>query len=48
MKSSGMYGSSRSSKRLLPVTGRLFMEPEATYLKTRRPAFVATHNSSLH
>jgi hypothetical protein len=44
MKSSGMYGSSRSSNRLEPVTGRRFMEPEHTHSETLRLAFVSTHN----
>jgi hypothetical protein len=43
MKSSGMYGSRRSSNWLEPVTGRRFMEPEPTLFETLRPAFVSTH-----
>ncbi len=44
MKSSGTYGSRMSSKRLVPVTGRLFIQPKATHLETMRQAFVGIHN----
>jgi hypothetical protein len=39
MKSSGMYGFSRSSNWLEPVTGRRFMASEATPFETLRPGF---------
>jgi hypothetical protein len=37
-----------SSKRLVPVTGRLFMQPKATHLEAVRPAFVEIHNFDVH
>jgi hypothetical protein len=46
MKSSGMYGSSKSSNWLEPVTGKGFMDPEATPFETFRPRFASTYNSS--
>jgi len=46
MKSSGMYGLSRSSNWLEPVTGKRFMVPEATHFETFRSAFEETHNFS--
>ncbi len=48
MKSSGTYGSKMSSKRLVPVTGRFFMQPKATHLQTMRLAFVDSPNFWFH
>lgn len=48
MKSSGTYGSSRSSKRLLPVTGRCLMEIKATLCKTLCPALIHYYKFSTH
>jgi hypothetical protein len=46
MKSSGIYGSSRVSNWLVPVSGSAFMVEEATHLKLLRPAFCAEHSFS--
>lgn len=48
MKSSGTYGSSKSSKQPVPVSGRLFMGPEATPFDPLRPTLDATHCVGAH
>ncbi len=46
MKSSGIYGSSKVSNWLVPVSGSAFMTTKATHLKPLRPVFCAKHSFS--
>jgi hypothetical protein len=44
MKLSGIYGSSKASNLLVPVSGSAFMTTEPTHLNPLRPAFCAEYD----